>query len=161
MLLGTKIVMLYWREFVISGCAIVGFHCIPVRKCHTTTLSLSPMSLTCRSAMYNSTLTSSDASMICHIPKNHTEIEKVQWGYKILFSHFRRISVLASLSEGLSVDPSVCMSIYLSVRPSVCPFAFKKNTPKRPKSSGNDSHPRYIYIPIKLLETQRKHRCPI
>ena len=57
---------------------IAGFHCIPVRKCHTTTLSLSPMILTCRSAMYNSTLTSSDASMICNIPKNHTEIEQVE-----------------------------------------------------------------------------------
>ena len=57
---------------------IAGFHCIPVRKCHTTTLSLSPMILTCRSAMHNSTLTSSDASMICNIPKNHTEIEQVE-----------------------------------------------------------------------------------
>ena len=28
MLLGTKISMLYWRNYVESGCAIAGLHCI-------------------------------------------------------------------------------------------------------------------------------------
>ena len=36
-LLGTKIVMLYWRNYVKSGCAIAGFHCTSVVMSSSTT----------------------------------------------------------------------------------------------------------------------------
>ena len=40
-LLGTEVCILYWRDYVKSGCAIAGFHCIQISAemvffCHVT-----------------------------------------------------------------------------------------------------------------------------